>query len=48
MFGSAMIAVGLIVAQSGDGLSLLLGYGLFVGLLGNAGIRAPLYVYVTQ
>src|SRR6185437_9799472 len=48
IFGSAMIAVGLIVAQSGGRLSLLLGYGLFVGLLGNAGINAPLYVYVTR
>src|SRR4051812_44981786 len=48
IFGSAMIAVGLIVAQSGGPLSLLLGYGLFVGLLGNAGINAPLYVYVTH
>ena len=48
IFGSAMIAVGLIVAQSGGRLSLLLGYGLFVGLLGNSGINAPLYVYVTR
>jgi len=48
IFGSAMIAVGLIVAQSGGRLSLLLGYGLFVGLLGNSGINAPLYVYVTH
>jgi hypothetical protein len=44
IFGSAMIAVGLFVAQSGGPLSLLLGYGLFVGLLGNSGINAPLYV----
>ena len=48
IFGSAMIAVGLIVAQSGGRLSLLLGYGLFVGLLGNSGINAPLYVYLTR
>ena len=48
IFGSAMIAVGLIIAQSGGRLSLLLGYGLFVGLLGNSGINAPLYVYVTH
>src|SRR6476646_1717480 len=48
IFGSTMIAVGLIVAQSGGRLSLLLGYGLFVGLLGNSGINAPLYVYVTR
>jgi MFS family permease len=48
IFGSAMIAVGLIIAQSGGRLSLLLGYGLFVGLLGNSGINAPLYVYVSH
>jgi predicted MFS family arabinose efflux permease len=35
-------------AQSGGRLSLLLGYGLFVGLLGNSGINAPLYVYLTR
>jgi MFS family permease len=48
IFGSAMIAVGLVVAQSGGRVSLLLGYGVFVGLLGNAGINAPLYVYVSH
>src|SRR3954467_14777908 len=36
IFGSAMIAVGLIVAQSGGRFGLLVGYGLFVGLLGNS------------
>ena len=48
IFGSAMIAVGLIVAQSGGRYSLLLGYGLFIGLLGNSGINAPLYIYVSR
>ncbi|HEX3990011.1 MAG TPA: MFS transporter [Acetobacteraceae bacterium] len=48
IFGSAMIAVGLIVAQSGGRVSLLLGYGLFIGLLGNSGINAPLYIYVSH
>ena len=48
MFGASMIAVGLVVAQSGGGVSLLVGYGLFVGLLGNSGINAPLYIYVTR
>jgi MFS family permease len=47
IFRSAMIAVGLIVAPGGGRLSLLLRYGLFVGLLGNSGINAPLYVYLT-
>jgi MFS family permease len=48
MFGASMIAVGLVVAQSGGGVSLLVGYGLFIGLLGNSGINAPLYIYVTR
>jgi MFS family permease len=48
IFGAAMIAVGLVVAQSGGRLTLLVGYGLFVGLLGNSGINAPLYIYVTR
>jgi MFS family permease len=48
IFGATMIAVGLIIAQSGGRLSLLVGYGLFVGLLGNSGINAPLYIYVSR
>jgi MFS family permease len=47
-FGALMIGAGLLLASSGGRLSLLLGYGLFVGLLGNAGINAPLYVYVSR
>src|SRR3954471_1860932 len=48
IFGAAMIAIGLVIAQSGGQFSLLVGYGLFVGLLGNSGINAPLYVYVSR
>jgi MFS family permease len=48
IFGAAMIAVGLVVAQTGGQLGLLIGYGLFVGLLGNSGINAPLYIYVSR
>jgi MFS family permease len=48
MFGSLMIGVGLVLAQSGGALSLLVGYGVFIGLLGNAGMNAPLYIYVTR
>ena len=43
-----MIAAGLLLAQSGDTLSLLSGYGVFIGLLGNAGMNAPLYTYVLR
>ena len=48
MFGATMIAVGLVIAQSGGKFGLLVGYGLFVGLLGNSGINAPLYIYVSR
>jgi MFS family permease len=48
IFGSLMIAAGLLLAQSGDALSLLIGYGVFIGLLGNAGMNAPLYTYVSR
>ncbi|HZK90152.1 MAG TPA: MFS transporter [Stellaceae bacterium] len=48
MFGGAMVAAGLALASSGGRASLLIGYGVFVGFLGNAGINAPLYVYVSR
>jgi MFS family permease len=48
IFGAVMIAVGLIIAQRGGRFGLLVGYGVFVGLLGNSGINAPLYVYVSR
>ena len=48
MFGSLMIGVGLVLAQSGGALRLLVGYGVFIGLLGNAGMNAPLYIYVSR
>lgn len=48
IFGSLMIGVGLVLAQSGGAVGLLVGYGVFIGLLGNAGMNAPLYIYVTR
>ena len=48
MFGALMIGAGLVLASSGGAVSLLIGYGVFVGLLGNAGINAPLYIYVSR
>ena len=47
-FGGVMIAVGLVLASGGSEWQLIVGYGLFVGLLGNAGLNAPLYVYVSH
>jgi MFS family permease len=47
-FGAAMVATGLVVASGGAAWQLILGHGLFIGLLGNAGLNAPLYVYVSR
>ncbi len=48
-----MIAIGLTIASQGHGLlgetnALYIGHGVFVGLLGMAGLNAPLYVYVSR
>ena len=47
-FGALMIGLGLFVATRGAAWQLLLGYGMLVGLIGNAGINAPLYIYVSH
>src|SRR5436309_3181891 len=48
MFGSSMICVGLALSTLGPGWPLYVGHGVFMGLLGNAGLNAPLYVYVSR
>ena len=53
MFGAAMIAIGFAisvygVSSLGQVNALYIGHGLFIGLLGNAGLNAPLYVYVSR
>jgi MFS family permease len=48
MFGAVMIATGLALSSLGHRLDLYIGHGLFMGLLGNAGLNAPLYVYVSR
>ena len=48
MFGAAMICLGLAISSLGQPWQLMLGHGLFMGLLGNGGINAPLYVYVSK
>ena len=47
-FGALMIAIGLVLSSLGNRFDLYLGHGLFMGLLGNAGLNAPLYVYVAR
>jgi MFS family permease len=46
--GAVMIAVGLVISAGGEPWQLYVGHGLFMGLLGNAGLNAPLFVYVSR
>ena len=49
MTGSLMIAAGLFIsASASEPWQLYVGHGLFMGLLGNAGLNAPLMVYVSR
>jgi MFS family permease len=48
MLGSVMVCAGLALSSSGEAWQLYVGHGLLIGLLGNAAINAPLYVYVTR
>jgi MFS family permease len=48
MFGALMIGIGLALSTLGPSVPLYIGHGLFIGLLGIAGINAPLYVYVSR
>jgi MFS family permease len=48
MFGAVMICVGLAISSLGASWQLYVGHGLFIGFLGNGGINAPLYVYVSR
>jgi len=48
IFGAVMICIGLLLSSGGAPWQLLLGHGLFIGMLGNGGINAPFYVYVSR
>jgi MFS family permease len=48
IFGATMISIGLAVSTLGAGVPLWIGHGVFMGLIGNAGLNAPLYVYVSR
>jgi MFS family permease len=48
IFGAVMICIGLLIATGGAPWQLYVGHGLFIGLLGNGGINAPFYVYVSR
>jgi len=46
--GALMIGAGLTLSTFGPPWPLWIGHGLFIGLLGLAGINAPLYVYTSR
>ena len=48
IFGGTMIATGLAVSTLGAGIPLYIGHGFFMGMIGNAGLNAPLYIYVSR
>ena len=48
VFGGIMICLGLALSSQGEIWQLYVGHGLFIGLLGNAGINAPLMIYISK
>jgi MFS family permease len=46
--GALMIGAGLAISTLGPPWPLWIGHGLFIGLIGLAGINAPLYIYVSR
>lgn len=48
MLGAAMAALGLAMSTLGGAWALYVGYGLFLGLLGNGCMNAPLMTYVSR
>ena len=46
--GAVMIAIGLVLSTFGPPWPLIIGHGLFIGVLGLGGINAPFYVYVSR
>jgi len=46
--GAVSLSLGLAISAQGEPWQLYVGHGLFMGLLGNAGLNAPLYVYVSR
>lgn len=46
--GGISIAIGLAISSGGSAWQLYAGHGLFIGLIGNGAVNAPLYVYVSR
>lgn len=47
-FGAVMVGAGLALSAVGGLPGILIGHGVLIGLLGNAGINAPLYIYISR
>ncbi|MBV9251368.1 MAG: MFS transporter [Acetobacteraceae bacterium] len=47
-FGAVMVELGLALSSGGERWQFVAGHGVFIGLLGNAGLNAPLYVYISR
>jgi MFS family permease len=48
IIGAVSICIGLYISTLGQAWQLYVGHGLFMGMLGNGGLNAPLYVYVSR
>ncbi len=48
VLGALSVAAGLALSSGGAAWQLYAGHGLFIGLIGNGAINAPLYVYVSR
>ena len=46
--GASMVLLGLILSVGGSSWELYVGHGLLIGLVGNAALNAPIYVYVSR
>jgi MFS family permease len=46
--GATSVTIGMLLSASGGIVTLYIGHGLFIGLLGNACFLAPLMTYVTR
>jgi MFS family permease len=48
MFGAAMMGMGLAISAAGNIWAILVGHVLFIGVLGNGALYAPLLVYISR
>lgn len=46
--GTVMVAAGLMLSSGGEVWQIYLGHAVFIGLIGNGAINAPIYVYISR